>query len=644
MGKLHELHVPMTCLVGTHTRQFSACSLLPLTTRSLCYGSSTAGVHIARTETRAAELADTLAGQINIRRHLVRELGTGRVVDTALPYGVQIHRWGTADGACSYFLHMCHRLWARYTSEVWLRPEAMVSYNVGEIEAGYEKFTWRDPAKCSECGKYINDYEYYVYEKYAFGEQKLLMFQYACCLVCYARLLPSRGFKVPYSRLARKAVPPAERLIHWKNESTGAVVYKMPFKRVPLNPDVFDGLSEADPGHAKDKETLSKIFSGLRNTSVESLVGELNSAQDYMLTDAEHLASLAHSRGINLRFLGRVVFQASCEYVRQIAVAMLLSRGIKRMLQAELARLELSDDPRDLIVSYLNSVLSVADTETGKVLWDQLTDYIRQHWDVSIERTVLAKLHLPSLAIATCRQLRITFAGLLDANYLSPMPFSKLELSLLPGASENPYAAYSVDLLLTRARVLDARGTRSQWNSPGGPERAQATECYDRAIRAASTIYHKESVQYAEVALEFARHLEGLHEEAGNPLNSKWNRSAHVPSSPNSDLAMFFFSDALKVFEVHPVLMYYKQTVECLIGLSRLVANTDVRIDFADGGVGREERRIPAESGRDLRTMSGRGTHMDLLDLFVRGAHVRGAGRQRKFHFALSYRSWRVHG
>ncbi len=606
MGKLRDLQLPMTCVIETYGGQFCACGLLPLSTDSLCYGSNTCGVHIAKTSERAAELAGALAVQTNIRQHLVGELGTGRIVDTALPYGVQIHKHTLGDGNVIHFLHMANKLWVKYTSDIWLRPEIMVTYNQGEIEPGYEMFTWKTPAKCAECGRYINDLEYYTYEKYSFGDKRTLLFQYMCCLSCYADLLPSRGFKVPFNRLVRRTVPPAGRFTHWKNESTGTVVYKMPLRRIALNPDAFDSLSEVDPNHVKDKSALSMLFMRLQNDLVEALIEELNSTQDCMLIDAENLANLAHSKGINIRFLGKVAFQASGNYVREIAVTLILSRGIKHLVSEALSRLDATEDPRDIILSHLNHILTVADTTTGKVLWDQLADYIRQHWDVSIEKMALSKIHMPALGIAVCKQLRISFHRIFDINYLSLAPFVKSDLLICPKVLDRPFTANSVDLLLAKARTLDAKGRRTQWHIRGGPEREQATECYDRATRIAGTIYQKDSSQYADVALEFAKHLESLHEEGGNPLNSKWNHSAGIPSSRNAELAQFYYDEALRTYE--SVGLRQKQSIECLIGLGRLAASNDVI--SRDASVDRERRAQSIWCGRrrSARAALGRST------------------------------------
>jgi hypothetical protein len=193
---------------------------------------------------------------------------------------------------------------------------------------------------------------------------------------------------------------------------------------------------------------------------------------------------------------------------------------------------------------------------------------------VAIEKAVLKKLHVPALAIAVFGQLRVVATRLFDTNYLSLTPFVKADITIAPSIVDPPYAAYSLDLVLARARALDGQGRKAQWHLKGGPERDQATKHYDRAVRIAALLYKKTSLQYAEVALEFAKHLESIHEEQGSPLNSKWNRAAQILPSKHSELAQYFYTDAHQVYES---LGYHsKQVIECLLGLGRLCAVLDV--------------------------------------------------------------------
>ena len=304
----------MSCIIETFYGQYIATSLLPLSTNSLCYGSNTGGIHVSKNDNTIEELIKVVASLLNIKKHMITQTCDDQQVEVSLPFNTQIHKYLLGNTQKSYIVHMSYNLWIRYTSSTYLRPELMTTHSSNEIEAIFQKFTWKNPIKCNECNRYIDDYEYYSYERFAFGDRRGLSSEYTCCLSCYTRLLPSRNFQVPFSRIIRKSLPLSERFVHWKNSETGEICFKPPNRKVPLNPDAFDPLAVSDPNNERDQSILNSLFSHVRNDLVEELVKELNTTQDYMLIDEEHLAQLAHSKGINIRYLGKLTYQASSNY------------------------------------------------------------------------------------------------------------------------------------------------------------------------------------------------------------------------------------------------------------------------------------------------------------------------------------------
>lgn len=47
----------------------------------------------------------------------------------------------------------------------FLKPQLVIDNNDGALRENYRLFTWKNPVKCNECNEYIDDYEYYYYEK-----------------------------------------------------------------------------------------------------------------------------------------------------------------------------------------------------------------------------------------------------------------------------------------------------------------------------------------------------------------------------------------------------------------------------------------------------------------------------------------------
>jgi hypothetical protein len=76
-----------------------------------------------------------------------------------------------------------------------LRPEIVCTNNKGEPDPDCQYFTWKRPTKCDECGEWINDYEYYFYEKKSVDKSQRVLIQYYCCAGCFMERLPTENFK-----------------------------------------------------------------------------------------------------------------------------------------------------------------------------------------------------------------------------------------------------------------------------------------------------------------------------------------------------------------------------------------------------------------------------------------------------------------
>lgn len=117
------------------------------------------------------------------------------------------------------------------------RPELIQNYSDGDMDNEYTLLTWKNPAPCSECNKFINDYEYYYFEKRSLDKKQTLLRQYWCCMNCYSFLAPLERLKIPANKAVKKTVPEKDRLTHYKNMETGEITEDFPTRKVLLNRD-----------------------------------------------------------------------------------------------------------------------------------------------------------------------------------------------------------------------------------------------------------------------------------------------------------------------------------------------------------------------------------------------------------------------
>ena len=190
-----------------------------------------------------------------------------------------------------------------------LRPELCLQNNKGEPDLDCQYFTWKRPTKCDECGEFINDHEYYYYEKKSVDKTQRVLVQYYCCVNCYFERLPTESFKYPVNKIHKRELQPKDRLHFYQNMKTGHRYLSMQFARVPLNPDAYFHLNNGGGRDKADKiseqEEILRGAQKLKDEVIGKLVDEFNSVEVDPL-NGEQLTRIMHARGINIRYIGRL--------------------------------------------------------------------------------------------------------------------------------------------------------------------------------------------------------------------------------------------------------------------------------------------------------------------------------------------------
>jgi hypothetical protein len=181
-------------------------------------------------------------------------------------------------------------------------------------------------------------------------------------------------------------------------------------------------------------------------------------------------------------------------------------------------------------------------------------------------------------------------------------PFSLADITLLTPVVKRPeFDCKEAAALESRARELDTKGKRKTWYTPGGPERAQATELLKEAISVCEFVYGREHPRTADMYFALAEQLESRyvvkgcrcwcraadrspsarHCELGRPEQSRWNRCAGVPADALSAEAEQLYRQAMRVREAAHG-FYHEGVAQCLLGLARLQKNqpAEVTVDL----------------------------------------------------------------
>ena len=547
IGKLGGFNIGMSCIIQTYNGLYIAFSLLPLTTNSLCYGSNTAGIHIARNDKEIDLILPSLMNKLNYKKHLVTQLYNNEQVEMLLPYNVEVHKYYNKECQKLFFINRPWNLFIKVPNSCHLRTEALSTYTVTESSSVFEKFTWKCLVKCTECDNWIKDYDFYAHQSYRAGYNKS---QYMCCLTCYNHLSPSKGFRIPFNQIIAVTLPEPLRFTYWRNARTGEIVYESPDVKMAYNPDAFSSENE------KDKKALTSLLAKVKKDIVINLINELDNNK--VLIDAEHLAEVAHAKGINIRFLGKLVFMPKSNYIREIAVILILSRSIKYFILKEL---ENSKDSKNIIITYLNQLLSLADNEGSKEKWTLLAEYVRSHWGIIIDKSVLRRVNMTSLMIAVCNQLHVDYNESFNINYLSPTPFNTSKLIINPSIIDTPPKSQTINFLLRKIQEL-------MRESKSGRRDSDVKKLVSETIRLTVRIYEKDAESYADVYLDCAIHLMSLHEGY-----IEWEWGDFTSSKDKSNITCLL-EEALKIYEEKKPSS--TKQIKCLLALAQLT--TDVII------------------------------------------------------------------
>mgnify|MGYP001111039649 FL=1 len=219
----------------------------------------------------------------------------------------------------------------------------------------------------------------------------------------------------------------------------------------------------------------------MQDIIIPRLINDLNTQECEVLTGDE-LTEEMHSRGINLRYLGRIAKECTLNHVRELGVREIIARVTKTLIRDDLSFLSEFTEENAIatFVTYFNSIFGSELNENTERVWSFIQDLSLKKFDFELEDSIKNKLYMPGLLRNLSSKLGVTMESMTDFNFSEAAPIApenilSIKPIVKPGRTET---APSVDALLEAARNMDALGKRSKWYLEGGPERAEATEMY----------------------------------------------------------------------------------------------------------------------------------------------------------------------
>lgn len=263
---------------------------------------------------------------------------------------------------------------------------------------------------------------------------------------------------------------------------------------------------------------------------IGALIADLNELEEDPQS-AHELKTMLHERGIPMRYLGKLCTEAHMNHIREIAVIEVIARSTKAIVRNALASLSqeeaeafTKDSIRKCVHDHLRGLFlgGLGGDVKEKRFWSLMSDYSRRKFGVSIEPSILAKVHLNALLMNVLDKLNVklrvdirdvdffnedaeegsSFLKLDDIEHVRPT--CKDYRFLGRDAGDSDRFPYSINQMMELARELDASGRTSQWFMRGGPEREEATRIFQTARLLASTIFGDQSLHTASIIREMA--------------------------------------------------------------------------------------------------------------------------------------------
>lgn len=159
----------------------------------------------------------------------------------------------------------------------------------------------------------------------------------------------------------------------------------------------------------------------VKSESLAALVNDLNAVEEDPLNSRE-LKKVLHSRGIPMRYLGKICTTAELNHTREIAVIEVITRAAKLLIKEGLVFLSEDEDAaftgnniKRCIQHYLHEIFYAPESTSSagqkskgaQNIWDFISDHARRKYNITIERDVLKKIHLNSLFTNILEKLNI---------------------------------------------------------------------------------------------------------------------------------------------------------------------------------------------------------------------------------------------
>lgn len=436
-----KIVVPMACLIEYYGTYFVAHAAVAVSFDTLVYGSFTQNLLI-RNSLSETDIIEEISKRLNIKKHKVKEIATGKFIEIVLTPGIEIHKVGDILYITDVeylmpfeILPLTNNNEIRYcgNEEIYFLPLNMVQESKQDIiDEAYKKVSSLVKLKCDECEEYIPDAKYYLYEKTILlqskdtrsGLNKQLIWENkttsssTCCISCYRKLAEHHRLRYDSKKYKLKSFRSNTLGNYYIHKRTGELLDSIPSAKIPLNPDAcyFEEPENPDEfeGLKDDRIRINMLLEHYNKKKLDNIIAEIESL-DVEIVDGEELSAYLKFCGFPIRRLSAFIDLAQRRVLKELIAREVIARVARDQIQKSIS--ELKEQPRrrtqntlqQIFKAHFNHLFTGDPDEEAKGLWRVIARVVDEKFKIKFGAELQNEIHIIGLAI---RILQLTGAKL----------------------------------------------------------------------------------------------------------------------------------------------------------------------------------------------------------------------------------------
>ena len=219
---------------------------------------------------------------------------------------------------------------------------------------------------------------------------------------------------------------------------------------------------------------LAKLNIGLHRKTVVQLMAECNryyaeialpriihdfGSLELSPIDGQTLTDFMHSRGINVRHIGRLaILSKSLMHIHSLCVQEMVVRAAKRVIRAIMSQCSDMSEKAAAIAGTLNALLGAEGSSSADKLWDWIHRFVKKRFDFELSSSIRTEIRHLALLRDVCQRVGIEIASR-SYDFCSNAPFLSGDIvAVIPVCKHIQFTSADGRQLLEQAKAALDKG------------------------------------------------------------------------------------------------------------------------------------------------------------------------------------------